>query len=441
MKAYLVSIVMTCICVSVLAQPEFNKRLQGQWTCVEFIEDGKQMPNESIKDVTLTIFEDNYLVFMGDFVVPFKIQTQAGSNMVLTATSGINRNKTFPGKFSLTNNDELIVAYGSETPSLEKSTASTGRYIRWKRVGSLRQGAPVKTYSNSVSMNLQLILPATFIMGANPDEDGRQDEIQHRVTISKPFYLAETEVTVAQFRQFITESGRQQFAATSERKTGAYVTDAERGRSLGLAAARGGVSTAKNGINSWDSAATWRTPGFPQTEKHPVVFVSWNDANEFCRWLSQKEGKKYRLPTEAEWELGARAGTLEQYWWGNDVNDRRVLANLADVSYARKFPHRNFGLVINDNFIYTAPVATFKPNANGLYDVTGNVFEWVSDFWAPFTNDPLVNPAGPQLGRYRVAKGGAWASNPNDCRLAFRFREDPDLRFAGIGFRVLLEVE
>lgn len=417
-----------------------TKNFQGQWTCVEMTEDGKELPAESFNFVTLTVFNDNYRVFMGDFVVPFKLNVMASNKLTLAALSGLNKGKVYTASYQFNGNNEFTLSYGADKPSLEKSTPKSGRIMKWKRIPLNNQGMQASSVVNSLKMKFRLILPGSFVMGASPEEDGRQDELQHRVTISKPYYIAETEVTVAQFRQFIQESGRAQNLAVAS-TSGVYKTEAEQGNLLTLENAKGGVSTARNGINSWDSAANWRTPGFTQNTQHPVVFVSWNDANEFCKWLSQKEGKTYRLPTEAEWEFAARGNTTTQYWWGNDINNNKRGANLADATYAKRFPNRNFGIVSADNFVFTSPVGSFTPNPNGLYDVTGNVFEWVSDYWAPFANDPLVNPKGPEYGRFRVAKGGGWASSPNDCRIAFRYRESPDLRFAGTGFRVALEIE
>jgi len=150
---------------------------------------------------------------------------------------------------------------------------------------------------------LVLIPVGPFVMG---DDNGHDDEKPaHKVTISKPFYLGRCEVTVEQFRRFVEATG--------------YTTDAEKG-------------TGFRGAFGWDRATmdfkmneefSWQNTGFAQADSHPVVNVSWNDAMEFCNWLSRQEGKTFRLPTEAEWEYACRAGTTTRYFHGNNAEGRR----------------------------------------------------------------------------------------------------------------------
>ena len=191
--------------------------------------------------------------------------------------------------------------------------------------------------TNSIGMKLTLVPPGEFMMGSKEsaeetaaffektyDEvwgsgaDTFKDEYpQHRLRITKPFYLGTYHVTRGQFRQFIKDSG--------------YKTDAEK------------VDT--KGAFGWDpekkafgfNEYSWRNAGFGQTDEHPVVNVSWNDAVAFCKWLSKKEGKTYRLPTEAEWEYACRAGTTTRYYSGDDPETLVKVGNVADAALKAKF--------------------------------------------------------------------------------------------------------
>jgi formylglycine-generating enzyme required for sulfatase activity len=148
----------------------------------------------------------------------------------------------------------------------------------------------------------------------------------------------------------------------------------------------------------------------------PVESVFWDDAASFCKKLSKKTGGKYRLPTETEWEYACRAGTtgaryrdLDEIAWhsGNSGNK-------------------------------THPVAGKKPNALGLYDMIGNVWEWCADWYGEYekADEGVTDPGGPSSGQYRVLRGGAWLNNEHDCRASFRDRLDPSFRSLHIGFRV-----
>src|SRR5262249_10455549 len=135
---------------------------------------------------------------------------------------------------------------------------------------------------------------------------------------------------------------------------------------------------------------SWRNPGFAQTDEHPVVNVSWNDAQAFCDWLSQKEGKKYRLPTEAEWEYGCRANTRTRFHGGDEDGTLWQVANAMDRSLGAQWSYNKLknkevqrrlsdwfeSVTWDDGYPFTAPVGRFRPNAFGLYDMHGNVWEW-----------------------------------------------------------------
>jgi formylglycine-generating enzyme required for sulfatase activity len=224
---------------------------------------------------------------------------------------------------------------------------------------------PTRQITNSIGMKLTPIPAGEFLMGSDEsDEDAIDAEFldkaagkkqKHRVRITRPFYLGVTEVTRGQFRRFVDEAS--------------YQTEAEKD-------GRGGYG--------WDEKTekveanpkfTWRNAGFEQTDHHPVVNVSWNDAQAFIAWLSRKEGKSYRLPTEAEWEYACRAGTTTRFSFGDDQEGLAAFGNIADATAKEKYPKWTWALAGRDGYVYTAPVGRYNPNAWGLFDMHGNVWE------------------------------------------------------------------
>ncbi len=274
--------------------------------------------------------------------------------------------------------------------------------------------------TNSIGMKLVLIPPGEFQMGSPDTEENREsDEGQHRVRITKPFYLGLHEVTVGQFGRFVSARS--------------YQTEAERD-------GKGGYGVTSDG--SWERKPeyTWRNPGFPQTDDHPVVNVSWNDAVAFCEWLSGQEKREYRLPTESEWEYACRAGTTARYHHGDDAEGLAAVGNVADAAAKKKFSNWDLAISTNDGYVYTAPVGRFKANGFGLYDMRGNVFEWCADWYDEkyYANSPVDDPHGPASGSNRMFRGGGWSSIAGDCRSANRFRYWPDSRSSNLGFRLAL---
>jgi formylglycine-generating enzyme required for sulfatase activity len=163
----------------------------------------------------------------------------------------------------------------------------------------------------------------------------------------------------------------------------------------------------------------------------PAIFVSWDDAVAYAEWLSRQTGKRYRLPTEAEWEYAARGGTETDYWWGNEM--KKGLANClgCGTQWDRK---------------QTAPVGSFKPNPFGLYDTAGNVIEWVQDCWhenykgAPLDGSPWEQKDGGDCGR-RGLRGGHWRNAQDFMRSSFRMWNRPTVRRHTPGFRLVREIE
>ena len=145
-----------------------------------------------------------------------------------------------------------------------------------------------------------------------------------------------------------------------------------------------------------------------------MVNVSWNDAVAFCKWLSRKEGKTYRLPTEAEWEYACRAGTTTRYYSGDDPETLAKVGNVADAAVKAKFPDWKFTIKANDGYVFTAPVGKFKPNAFGLYDMHGNAWQWCADWYGPeyYAKSLADDPTGPASGNGRVLRGGSWYYRP-----------------------------
>jgi formylglycine-generating enzyme required for sulfatase activity len=274
-------------------------------------------------------------------------------------------------------------------------------------------------WTNSLQMKFIHLFAGAFTMGSPVTEKDRAvNETQHPVKITKPFWLAATPVTVGQFAAFA--------------RAGSYQTAAEK-----EGWAYGAWNPRENRWNRLENRS-WKNPGFLQDTNHPVVCVTWLDATNFCRWLGVKEDRFYRLPTEAEWEYACRAGTTTAYPWGDNPDDGEGWANGSDhtaAGYFTLFPPFSW----SDGYIYTSPVATFRPNAWGLYDMIGNTLQWCGDWYAAYPAGLAEDPAGPEEGKERVLRGGAFVYGPRHCRCAFRGRNSPEFRNFYVGFRVLLE--
>ena len=242
-------------------------------------------------------------------------------------------------------------------------------------------------------------IPAgSFRMGDIQGGGESNEKPVHRVSVGA-FLLGQTEVTVGQFRAFVDASG--------------YKTEAEQGD---------GCYVYENG--SWDkrSNANWRNPGFKQSAEEPVVCLNWNDTQRYIEWLSKKTGERYRLPTEAEWEYAARAGSETKYSWGNGIGNNKANCD-------------GCGSRWDDS--KTAPVASFTANAFGLYDMHGNVWEWTQDCWnSSYQGAPSDGTAwlSGNCSR-RVLRGGSWRVNPGFLRSANRYRDTSGYRYV-VGFRL-----
>ncbi|MET0518143.1 MAG: formylglycine-generating enzyme family protein [Burkholderiaceae bacterium] len=316
-------------------------------------------------------------------------------------------------------------------------------------------GAQAQTVErNSLGMALVRIPAGEFLMGSEespatlaraypqlpPERFAQlQDEAPvHRVRITRAFWLGRSEVTVGQFRRFLEASG---YVPESEADgTGAYGWRAD----YDPATSRRG-----DAFEGRDRRYSWRNPGFPQGDDHPVVNVTWNDAQALAAWLTQTEGRRYRLPTEAEWEYAARAGTRTRYSSGDDPQSLLRAANVFDADSARYWPRwQDMALAGSDGYAFTAPVASFAPNAWGLYDMHGNAWEWVSDWYGEdyyaesaraSKNGAVDDPQGPADGNVRLRRGGSWHTWPFYARASFRNWNAPDTRYVLVGIRLLRE--
>ncbi len=244
----------------------------------------------------------------------------------------------------------------------------TQKQVRPARDNSLELDSQ-QEFNNSIGMKLKLIQPGTFMMGSENGDPNEQPV--HEVTIARPFYIGVYEVTQREYKMIMQAN-----------------------------------------------------PASSKGDNQPVERVSWFDARRFCDKLSEKEGLTYRLPTEAEWEYAARAGSQTSYYWGREFEEGYALNSSVFVNGTKK-------------------VGSLKPNSFGLYDMSGNVWEWCGDWYGEhyYSESPKTDPKGPSNGYERVLRGGSWGSeDPARLRSASRFSSPPGNATNYDGFRVVLEV-
>jgi formylglycine-generating enzyme required for sulfatase activity len=273
----------------------------------------------------------------------------------------------------------------------------------------------------SAGIELVYIPPGEFMLGSTKEEQEwavangakeeyvkREGEAPRKAAIKQGFWMGRTEVTVGQWKEFVTATG--------------YQSDAEK---------KGYVDSARRKGQPWGRVvgASWREPGFDQEDSHPVCSVSWNDASAFCEWLTERERKAgrlassqvVRLPTEAEWEYACRAGTQTKWWWGDTKEDGEGRLNWSGTA---------------DGFGFTSPVDAYGErgrNKFGLADMLGNVYEWCLDEYdAKQAHEECYkgNPGG------RVLRGGSFYNNPASARAADRYGLSPSNSNCSNGFRV-----
>ena len=252
-----------------------------------------------------------------------------------------------------------------------------------------------KTFTvDGVEFAFRYCPPDTFMMGAYILEKGRKSsERLHQVTLTKGFWMMETEVTVGMFKAFVNDTGYEPLKTCPD------------------------DDITLNHLKAFNYS--WRNPPlFEQDDNHPVTLINWNDAVEFCKWLSKKTGQEITLPTEAQWEYACRTGSIEAYsgsldemaWYASNSEDK------------------------------THPVGTKKPNAWGLYDMYGNVCEWCQDWYGDYHGLSVTDPTGPSSGFARIVRGGSCSSSGELCRSACRNLTAPRLCDEFLGFRCAMSI-
>jgi serine/threonine protein kinase len=339
-----------------------------------------------------------------------EIAAQLGDKELLVTPLGTNPKSNGPESSPVAKVVDATAATANSDPQLLSQPFGPVMARDAQHAWARHLNLPIEK-SNSIGMKLILIPSGSFMMGPYKG---------HLVRITHPGYFGVYEVTRGEFAKFV--------AATS------YRTFAEE--------AQGGIHLVNEVMSTkWDpnNPLTWRDPGFPQADDHPVVQLSWRDATAFCKWLSDKENVRYRLPTEAEWEYACRAGTLVRNYFSSDIEDLTKIGNVADASAKAVFPHWKEFVKSSDGYVYTSPVGKFLPNNFGLYDMLGNASEWCSDYSSPdyYEHSDTDNPTGPPTGDSRIWRGGGFTHVPG-CR--YRYWGVDSFRRPDSGFRVVCEI-
>ncbi len=304
-------------------------------------------------------------------------------------------------------------------PATSPPASATGIYQAWPydaQEAARRQEATARVLGTSKEITVDLggktqlkfvLIPAgRFMMGTKEAEtvEHWKDESLHEVVISKPFYMGRYHVTQAQWRAVMGTTVAQQ-----------------RGKKGGLPPNQP-ATVSFNDRGKFTYPKGWGDALAGEGEDHPMYFVTWNEATEFCRRVSEKTGRTVRLPTEAQWEYAAQAGSKERFFFGADAKA------LGEYAW-----HTG-----NDGFT-THREGEKKPNPFGLYDIQGNVWAWCSDWYGVYPPGPVTDPAGPAAGDGHILRGGGWTSGWGGCRCADRFRLPADERRNYVGFRVSSE--
>jgi len=318
----------------------------------------------------------------------------------------------------------MAAVYFSEPANLKKILPRMERYFRSSKDGKhyVRCWSAQRTPEKIVGKDgaeMVSIPSGEFQMGTEPEEipkllewakkwssnlkkDWFERETPRHTVYLDAFYIDKYQVTNELFKKFVDETG--------------YVTEAEK---------RGYSWIWKGKVEG----VNWKHPQNPEDDisdrmNHPVVHVSWNDADAYAKWAGK------RLPTEAEWEKAARGGLVgKKFPWGDEDPDG-TQCNFADKNTDFSWSDKS----VDDGYKYTAPVGSYSPNGYGLYDMTGNVWEWCADWYDEnyYSKSPSRNPTGPNSGKYRVCRGGSWHGDPDGVRVAGRGRDDPSKGARGV---------
>ncbi len=290
---------------------------------------------------------------------------------------------------------------------------------------------PGETFNDCRDCPDMVVIPAgSNQMGSTADERRREgvlklfadrEEPRHLVTIAKPFAMSKYEVTRGLYAQFAKET---------------HLSDAE------------GCAVYDPKTDKWPIQAgfSWHHPGFPQTDKHPAVCISWTDAHAFAAWFAQKTGKPYRLPSEAEWEYAARGGTDTARYWGDAAEPACEKTNIMSRGTLQKLgwpASWNNELLCSGDHAFTQPVGSYDANPFGLYDMIGNVWEWVADcYHENYIGAPADGSAWDEPNcKTRLPRGGAFHSSPWLARAATRGKSDPVYPGVAAGIRLVRDLD
>lgn len=290
-------------------------------------------------------------------------------------------------------------------------------------VTSTNANTPVVTFRDCQNICPEMVIvPAgKFQMGV-PEHENKRERVlhddpillagespQHSVLIRHAFALGKYDVTREEFSNFVRVTGYR----------------------------AGNTCIAVHQTSSEETpGVSWRNPSFVQMSRDPVVCVNWNDAQAYVNWLSRKTGHNYRLPTEAEWEYAARAGTTTNQYWGDDPAAACRYANVFDLMAARDMNYYHRAFRCRDGYIHTSPVGSFLPNSFGLYDMIGNVTQWTQDCWHDSYDDAPIDDTSWIGGdcRYHVVRGTSFGETNGDDGA---FGREPEIQHqAYLGFRV-----
>jgi formylglycine-generating enzyme required for sulfatase activity len=325
-----------------------------------------------------------------------------------------------------------------ESPKISPNASTAPPATQPNEDGKLNQHkSKVETTVNSIGMKLILMPKGRFTMGVTPIERFKEQFNSlstaaqrlaylcdapplHEVEIKLSFYMGMYEVTIGDYRKFVNETG--------------YRTTAEKD---GL----GGTGRLPNGEFGSDVAFRWSQYGFQVSDDHPVGNVTRQDAIEFCKWMSKKEGKKYRLPTEAEWEY-ANSEQSQSSSSGNQTRPTTKTGNLADESLKQNLAEAPpYTIKETDGYPFAAPVGKFQANPRGFYDMAGNVSEWCSGEFDFFANATELKPPSARFPLLYPIRGGNWFSDPATSASGCRSGAPPEHRIALTGFRIVIETE
>lgn len=267
---------------------------------------------------------------------------------------------------------------------------------------------------SSLDINMVYVEGGTFQMGTNKDKYREIDEENVHLVKLDDFYIGKTEITIAQFAKFVEETN---YKTDAEIKGRSYIWDDEKA-----------LMVEKENVN-WRCNELGELINENDYSYYPVVYISWQDATAFCNWLSEKTGKKYSLPTEAQWEYAARGGRYSKGYMYSGSKKIKKVAWYWDDSQREEHP-----------------VSNLLPNELGIHDMSGNVYEWCYDWYeATYSTENQENPEGPENEKSklfrRVIRGGSWATTKNFCRVTNRDSGNPNLGTSTSGFRIICRLK